>query len=605
MTWGDPFKFPKNRGGFNGLGRAKAGMLDEVAVPFLRKRVPGAMAIKKGDFLYVETTDDAIDDPYLWTALEVNYMGTVFGVGLQTASLPNQLKKARFWSFQVRTGSPYPFVEEPFWYPTQLYVGGDYAVRLSRLNYRLFDGDYWSGNDTSRVFSYLTWVRPRAAVEQVVSMSPDNAEGKDISFIDMPFLDLGASGIFASGWDEASQGYAFGWTGRRVPTNDAEAAAPRVECYHGTTETRRVTLSVVEALAPVATRIFWPWTVARGRVFMLRLQPQNLTAANAVGVKVSADHGATWATRELPELQPFIFQYTDAFNVKRWNHPNLSDADRACFTPIGGGRIALVLLCSREPGRTWNNAEVTAAHPWLNSLTCWKFFVSDENGENFVNRPWPLDAHLGIRLSRTGGGSAGVDFSGLHPSVEFARTGLGGTPMTAGPGSFFMSVGQWMNDSPDYGPYNRRAVRFLWTTDYGDTWALSELAPEDAITPNPQPFNAFGQDSFAIAKVAVAKSITAMSKGLLYLAGVVPDLESEDGGWVENVYRTDAAFSAFKKVAINRIRDTTLVPPFGTFPPPGYMPAPIYVGNEQSPSRFKPLLRPGYPEFEKPAPTPP
>lgn len=605
MTWGDPFKFPKNRGGFNGLGRAKAGMLDEVAVPFLRKRVPGAMAIKKGDFLYVETTDDAIDDPYLWTALEVDYMGTVFGVGLQTSTLPNQLKKARFWSFQVRTGSPYPFVEEPFWYPTQLYVGGDYAIRLSRLNYRLFDGDYWSGNDTSRVFSYLTWVRPRAAVEQVVSMSPDNAEGKDISFIDMPFLDLGSSGIFASGWDETAEAYAFGWTGRRVPTNNAEAAAPRVECYHGTIATRRVDLSIVEALTPASTRIFWPWTVAPGTVFMLRLQPQNLAAANAVGVKVSADHGATWATRELPELEPYLFQYTDGVNVKRWNHPNLSDADRACFMPVGGGRIALVLLCSREPGRTWNNAEVTGAHPWLNTLTCWKFFISDENGANFVNRPWPLDAHLGIRLSRTGGGSAGIDFSGLHPSVEFARTGLGGTPMSAGPGSFFMSVGEWTNDSPDYAPYNRRALRFLWTTDYGDTWALSDLVPEDAVTPNPQPFNAFGQDSFSIAKVAVAKPFTAKSKSVLYLAGVVPDVESEDGGWVENVYRTDAAFASFKKVAVNRIRDTTLVPPFGTFPPPGYMPAPIYVGNKQAPSRFKPLLRPGYPEFEKPAPTPP
>lgn len=46
--------FPKNRGGFSGLGRVKAQTLDETDVPYLSKRpAPGVLALRKGDFLYV------------------------------------------------------------------------------------------------------------------------------------------------------------------------------------------------------------------------------------------------------------------------------------------------------------------------------------------------------------------------------------------------------------------------------------------------------------------------------------------------------------------------------------------------------------------------
>ncbi|BEP34346.1 hypothetical protein GmRootV59_13200 [Variovorax sp. V59] len=48
--------FPKNRGGFHGLARAKAGELDKIDAPFLKKRLPGALAEKKGEFLYVTPT---------------------------------------------------------------------------------------------------------------------------------------------------------------------------------------------------------------------------------------------------------------------------------------------------------------------------------------------------------------------------------------------------------------------------------------------------------------------------------------------------------------------------------------------------------------------
>ncbi|NDZ11484.1 hypothetical protein C7T35_01440 [Variovorax sp. WS11] len=604
MTIRDPFKFPKNRGGFSGLGRAKAGELDNIEVAFLRKKVPGATAIKKGEFLYVQVDPTTgLDDPYLWTAFEVNYLGNVYAFGLQTITAPNQRTRAKAWGFQVRTGDPYPFVEEPFWYPAQLYVGDDYALRLSRLNYRLFDEHpFWFGNDTSRLFAYLTWVRPREVIEQVPSLSPDNAAGKDITFSDKTWLTINASGAFASGWDAATEGYRFGWTGWRVPESSGELAAPEARCYYGSTATRTVSESVVETLNPTNTRIFWPWTVGHGKVAMLRLQPEAAVVTNAVGLKVTTDHGATWSTQNLPELQDWIFHYLNGAGDDRWNHVNLSASDRACMSPIGEGRIALVLLCSKEEGRTWTNAEVAAAQPYLGDLTCWRFFLSDETGANYENVPWPLDASPGIRLGREAGGTAGIDFSGLHPAVEFARLGLGGAPMSAGPGSFFMSVGQWTNASGDYADFDENAVRFLWTTDYGATWALSDLVPDDAISRNPQPFNPSGQTSFSIPKVAVAKPLTPESNGALYIEGLVPLVPPVDGyQWVQNVYRTDATFSSFKKVATNRLADTSLAAPFGTFPPPGYMPGPVYVGNKQANSRFKPLVRPGYPEFEKPA----
>ncbi|WP_225784456.1 hypothetical protein [Xenophilus sp. Marseille-Q4582] len=53
----DDWKFPnwpKNRGGFDGLGRAKAQTLDDIGLPYAKKRPrPGVLAEKKGDFLYV------------------------------------------------------------------------------------------------------------------------------------------------------------------------------------------------------------------------------------------------------------------------------------------------------------------------------------------------------------------------------------------------------------------------------------------------------------------------------------------------------------------------------------------------------------------------
>lgn len=96
--------WPHNRGGFDGLARSKAQELDKNPIPYLKKHMPnGALAEKKGGFLYVTPALDGLDGFYSLGRIDgitsivgsptargtFTYRGTVpDDLGLEAGSIP-------------------------------------------------------------------------------------------------------------------------------------------------------------------------------------------------------------------------------------------------------------------------------------------------------------------------------------------------------------------------------------------------------------------------------------------------------------------------------------------------------------------------------------
>lgn len=613
MTWDDPAKFPKNRGGFSGLGRAKAKELDKIDVPYLRRRVPGAQAIKKGEFLYVVKDQPAtIYDPFLWSSYVLRVSGSDYVYGVETPTRTQMLPRVNIWSVAPLVST----VERVYTIAQPLFVGAGYTFSIS-----VADGSLWHDEprfpDEGRYFGRLTNVRYQPdGITGSLSLGAGNVPGANISFIDhdAPLVSPFAYGYvtqctaFNSGWNAAAGGYGFGMVGFQG-VEPAGSTRRILKCYYGSTADRIMASSTVMDFSttggtPQLYLFGGANVIGPGQIAIPRLQTTPIPEC-AFALMRSNDHGATWTEQLLPELEPYVLRQTNPEGGAPLVGFSGDEITSSAAFPMGGGRVGLIVLTAKQLSTVYSAEDMADANNRAPSLTCWRFFISDTTGHNFSNRPWPLDTEDGVRLSQNSWNPARPipTYAGLHPAVEYGMAGMNNASMSAGPGSFFMSVGTWTDDPvvPATGvtTFNTRTVRMLWTDDYGDTWAFSDVLPADALSAPANPDTT--SRSFCIATVVCARAKTATFDGELYVQGIAPLSVPGDGGetWRQSVFKTTAKFAAFTP-AINLSFPGSDLGPYAPEWVPGYMPAPIYVGSTVDP-KYPPRLRPGFPEFEKPA----
>lgn len=554
-------KFAKDRTFPTPVGRAAAAArgLDGSGVGFLKKRVlGGALAEKKGAFLYVSNVQED-EEPVLWYVITRDADGLrQYALGVPTrAPQVKRRRQLRALTAAANFGA----------FNLQLYVGGGY---LLTADYR--HGIGWSDARPRQSFALLPRATDRASTTLVASLSEDNTPGAAVLFDDvlqdgawlLPVAygadtsAVGGATLFASGWDAARQAYRFGVHGLWY---DPVANVAKRRFFVGGTDDRKL----VEVASPFAEVDSSNWPLRWSSVNIQARQPAALHAvtvprgpsrlteggsgtvitylAYPAPLKAlrSADHGATWAFTDLAELTPHLYRRRYTSEIVDYNYSHDDTCAAHVASPIGGGRMALALVCSKLFDHTHTPSEAsdsTTGGEYAPMTTKWKFFVSDADGLNYVNKPWPLDDEHGIRWPWPPAFESAIDFKGWHLTNEQGWA-VGASQLSAGPGSFFVPICRLESEAPPTAEQLRDApMRMLWTADYGDTWQMSEPLPAELRTVGLEDGDRLG---FPCVSFTVCRGITADDDGLLY-AMVVRQGE----GAV--LWRTDARFSTFEKV---------------------------------------------------------
>ncbi|MEO7129284.1 MAG: hypothetical protein ABI040_10560, partial [Rhodoferax sp.] len=491
-------KWARQRDGFTHIGEKKARFIDGNSMPFQKSVGPGYIAEKKGGFLQVRTTALAQKPmPFLWLMARRAPIGYTDISQLSTQAFfartsPQQGTRANY----SLTGSGL-IGNTVTPNPNQVFVGAGYILRAST-------GDNTAGDDG---MSYCVLEKVGQTKPAALSLSADNVAGANVSFRDV-MTDLRNPCLFATGWDATIGGYRFGALGYSVSFDEVPMVS-RIVAYIGNTATRTMQRVVIPMpaftphTAPSAGSLAtanWPlttWAVGNGKLLALLTQrvfydysSQPGSLATPVFLR-SSDHGLTWTLQPATELLPYLLRQTDPpgsvypVGGDHWPyHQGCAVSSTFVARPIGGGHIALVVLCANDAqGSTplvnyMQGPYQDAPDAWQHS--CWKFFVSNEHGENFVNKPWPGDDWYGYdpddARQDAYAGSHGTTPTYPHKwrlLIEWLRVAAVSTPMTAGPGTFFATVGIKAVGTPDFW--------VLWTVDAGETWG-STLVPGKLAT---------------------------------------------------------------------------------------------------------------------------
>lgn len=521
--------FPKHRNGFTGPGNSAANFLGGYGEVWLRKRRGNAIALNRGGLLETRVDQTGLAAPFLW-ALAGSYANP-FGLRLRTVSTQTPTTVVRPAARVVPAGLPSAgeFKENA---PGGVYVGGGYVLRTSR-----FESLSGAGFDRLvRCWPVLTQVgQPAAEVASGATTVPPRA---NISFADATvsvhglnsFRDRGTYPVaFAAGYDPAAQAFIFGAFGGVA---DFEDRTVRNFVMRGNTTDRSMTRVETGITGGTGTHIV---ATARGRLMGVRGFPADYP--QALTFFRSDDFGQTWSVQEAPEITPYLARYLLAGSPSYCTQEALYAPTVSQLTPIGGGRVALVVIGSSVVGGNLDigDADPTSVIPqsmWRK--TRWKLFISDEEGRNFVNVPWPADAWCGLGIGfLPSGGVTPAQMFCLHPGCLFDLDPA--THFSAGPGSFFMSVSRIRFGADDVGT---QSIQMLWTRDYGATWTLSEDLPEAAV---PFPTDTSVSNAYyRPVRAVVTRAATASSAGEVHILTMKNDQL--------RVHRTTAEFRTFTEV---------------------------------------------------------
>ena len=570
-------KTPKFRSGHDHSAEVKSRVLDAIDVPYLRSRKGDSEVKKKDGFLEVRTGGGT---PFLWAlvATPESTKNKPFGYRL-TARVGTESSRTQQTDRIGVSGA------SDGQYPTQVFVGDNYVLRMSTSP---ASGACWPS---------LVYLGSKAT--EVLSLSAGNVPKANVSFADVaqflfPNLTEDATAaymalrpsIVATGWDSSAKAYSFAIFGRN------ESQTNQFLCYVGNTASRRLTPIDVVPAAFGYYRLARCACVGKGKLLAAVLPLADLNVPSPVvgsnpnrvssfeypdvpALLRSDDHGRTWFSEPAPWLQPYLMIYFSYYDGKNM-YADLDDRalpfdvcapQNFVATPVGEGRIACVVMCGAGPPGT---VVSTSAPAWQNRNSAYRFFLSDNTGKNFVNVPWPADAWYGADTPFAVP-PAGYQFL-PRVGADLGSGSLQNAPLSAGPGSFFMSVCEYIGNDK-----TKSSVKVLSTRDYGATWVLSPALPTDATNVT--------ADYVQIMNFAVARAVKDGHDGEIYCMSI------RDGKTVR-VYKTSDYFKTFKLVGKTKI--------------PGLLANlsilrihPVYTGAAGT--DYPPLIHPGFPkEFEKP-----
>lgn len=225
------------------------------------------------------------------------------------------------------------------------------------------------------------------------------------------------------------------------------------------------------------------------------VHPRRLPPGKSQQLLRTRDFGESW-TLENAEFLIADMPTISIENPYRVPHGNPLDGEKYDYlvqpcsfhsgfiaAPMGGGRIAIVAHGKPlHPPSASQTAWWGAGHVYMQHRRAFRFYVSDEYGFGFVNKPWPLD-HIDADnfLDRTG--QMGEVTSEYVLFTE-GRPALGDYSM--GPGNFTIATVRYrrfLQPYPaivkDYGKYPDDYHITVWSTnDYGDTWVGKPLPKE-------------------------------------------------------------------------------------------------------------------------------
>lgn len=603
--------FPKNRGGWSGPGRTAARRLgsDSGDDGWLRARRFGAEARNKGGHLSVQELQTEEVEPILW------YVVTLFRTIEETTAPWFYALGAPTRLPQKRRTRPLRALDGQFTLGNngQMYVGGGYVLAENW-------GYLTEFPDTRGRSSYILFPRrTNSAVTEIVpSLTPDVPVNAAVAFNDalvdgaysLPLnysagtTASGGARAFVTGYDPSLDAYRFGIQGIWC---DVSTGASKRKCFLGNTASRQL------------TQVPFPFSdEAAGNMPLqtsaLNMQPQGPGKVHAVYVERgarrlsegssgevityvpypgplkalrSSDHGQTWGKTDLPELTPYLLRRRYAVGPPEVvdYHYRLDDfVTMQVASPIGGGRMALAMVVADQYDHTYLPGEITdtiAGGDFKPMITHWGFFVSDADGLNYVNKPWPMDAEHGVRWTWSDTYAPYVDFSGWHLN-NYLGLVVGQSSCSAGNGSFFVPISYLASSgTPTQAAMRNAPMRMLWTVDYGDTWHMSEELPADMRQ------LASGDNSligFPGVSWTVVRGYSASSDGLLYT--LVRRLGEGVGLW-----RTDAKFSYFEKVAVLAGEDQASP----VLEVRAGVQTPVFVGSPT----IRASVRPGFPGYDK------
>lgn len=606
--------YPKRPTAYVGAGLGAAQQLMRAGPAWARKRSLDGLAVRKGEYLeVVDVIDIEATRPVLWMSLAALSDDVLaFSYGLPTAR-PQVTSRAQMTfgltgttagvsgPFSVYVGDNYVAMQQPYRGPENL--PGIRFLIPSLVRTRTRGGPIQASGAGAEQVIYATEVE-RAGTLPIATDSPVSSFGH----------------VFASGYDASIDAYRFGFYGFYTDYNTWGF----YRLFVGDTRSR--TIVPVDLPLPPDGYDHAPGNVcglniisrAPGRLFALWLDRDDdefdREHRGSTGVRfkawpeplkalVSDDYGLNWRMEDLAELTPHLYRRPYRM-IDPDNSPSIIDytdymtgwreaVSEHVASPVGGGRIALVLVSSNEYDTTdaiepANDADLTRGGPQAPGATHWGFYISDADGKNFAKKPWPLDDRPGIiDLLDTRPLSQRPDFNGM----VFANTRgveMGAASMTAGPGSFFVVVRYFAGtvppgQNPTYTDFLNARMRVLWTVDYGDSWSLSGELPQDMR--NAPVDDESGRVGLPCLTFTVVKPYGGTEAPGLLVAAV-----TRIGVGVV-LWRTDARFSYFTQAG-------TVAHDVGTSSNGvrGANQAALFVGS----GSVRAPVRPGYPEFDRP-----
>lgn len=580
----------------------------------------GVFSYKKGGHLEVEDENTAaLVGPFLW--------------GMLPAAVA-PLDYRRYGTTPARKTIDYtPIARNPGFQPSgeERWVGGGYIVQLCYA--------VGSGAITDPCDCWISLINSKSGAAEVLSLDPANVAGANVSFNDVAILPGRASfwqvpgiygsnsltekpSIFATGWDDSVQGYGFGFIGRAALTDQGPSFGPYTDktpwdivCWIGNTATRTLTRVDIPGTRDgmLFSGLFRVCVVDHGRLMALvcpfvQTGPDTSFTVAHVAYPLSPclafrsdDHGRTWYTEDVPELQPHLYRaQTSGAPTPSYftllpgtGLPSVSGFDASTWhaCPIGGGQIAMLLTCGKDDNYTYVDADFASPpagytasdNNLLSWVTRYKFLISDVTGRNFVLKASPMDSWDGesFQTPQNIAALASGTWSSMVPAVAIPAQ-YPNPISTAGPGSFFIGGGQTQSQgalAPDITFTHRTAMAY--TVDYGESWTVSDYLDPLAST--------FRSSAAPLQAWHVAKPYNEPSdQGQIYTLSLNAD---ETQYWLR-IYRSDITFAAPVKVYEQPLADYY-------WQSSQVRISAVYTGAVDA-AVFPARVFPGFTEFEKP-----
>lgn len=306
-----------------------------------------------------------------------------------------------------------------------------------------------------------------------------NTATRKLRRVDLPTLPDSVNPLYLTGWGVGTPIYETAWWG--IETLSASPAG-YVDNDQGPAKLYAVGKGHMLALL-----------VPQERVELGRLEgtprysthPLRLPAGSAPHLVRSRDFGETWTVEraeflvaDLPEdTVELIDEYPDtgldvtydySFQPVSWHSGFIA-------APLGGGRVAIAAY--GQPATPPTELDLSLHTRRMAVQRALRFFVSDDNGENFVRKPWPMDSMWACISFR--------DYfdPGTYTQAWplFFPNKLPAHRYSMGPGNFTIAAVSTAVKYPEklWGSYPDAYPVTVWmTNDYGDTWTGQRLPAE-------------------------------------------------------------------------------------------------------------------------------